>query len=93
MRLIDADALKDEVMKIWAYIQCITGDDVMDAVMTNIKNAPTVDAVAVVRCADCKWFDISESSGTVEPIGYKCKRKRMFVESDDFCKYGEVREE
>ena len=45
MRLIDADALKDEVMKIWAYIQCITGDDVMDAVMTDIKNAPTVDAI------------------------------------------------
>ena len=47
----------------------------------------------LVRCANCKWFDISESSGTVEPIFYKCKRKRRFVESDDFCKYGEVRKE
>lgn len=47
----------------------------------------------LVRCADCKWFDISEPSGTVEPIGYKCKRKSRFVESDDFCKYGEVRKE
>ena len=47
MRLIDADALKDEVMKIWAYIQCTTGDDVMNAVMTDIKNAPTVDAEPV----------------------------------------------
>ena len=46
----------------------------------------------LVRCADCKWFDISEPSGTVEPIFYKCKRKRRFVESDDFCKYGEARE-
>lgn len=47
----------------------------------------------LVRCADCKWFDITDPSGTVEPIGYKCKRKQRFVESDDFCKYGEAREE
>ena len=58
-----------------------------------IEDAPTVDAVQVVQCANCKWFDISEPSGTVEPIFYKCKRKSRFVESDDFCKYGEVRKE
>lgn len=46
----------------------------------------------IVRCADCKWFDISEPSGTVEPIGYICHRKYIFVESDDFCKRGERRE-
>lgn len=47
----------------------------------------------LVRCKDCKWFDISEPSGTVEPIGYKCKRRQIFVDSDDFCKRGERREE
>lgn len=46
-----------------------------------------------VRCANCKWFDISEPSGTVEPIGFRCKRRRIFVDSDDFCKRGERREE
>ena len=58
-----------------------------------IWNAPTVDAVQVVRCEDCKWFDRSEPSGTVEPIGYRCKRRWIFVDTDDFCKRGERREE
>lgn len=47
----------------------------------------------LVRCVDCKWFDISEPSGTVEPFGYRCKRRRIFVDADDFCKRGERREE
>ena len=49
--------------------------------------------VPIVRCGDCRWFDRSEPSGTVEPIGFRCMRKRIFVESDDFCKRGERREE
>lgn len=57
-----------------------------------IDEMPTMDAVPVVRCGECKWFDISEPSGTVEPIGYICHRKYIFVESDDFCKRGERRE-
>lgn len=95
MRLIDADALKDEVMKIWAYIQCVTGDDVMDAVMTDIKNAPTVDAVQVVRCRDCKHFELAyyKKDGT-ENFKYKrgvcCRKKRgMWVPKDWFCADGE----
>jgi hypothetical protein len=54
-----------------------------------INNAPTVDAVPVVRCGECKWFDRTELSGTVEPIGYRCKLKQRFVDVDDFCKRGE----
>lgn len=51
------------------------------------------DVVPVIRCVNCKWFDITEPSGTVEPIMFKCKRRQRFVESDDFCKYVERREE
>ncbi len=47
----------------------------------------------LVRCADCKWFDRGEPSGTVEPIEFRCKHGRRFVEADNFCKYGERREE
>ena len=50
-------------------------------------------AVPVVRCGECRWFDRGEPSGTVEPIGYRCKRGCRFVDADDFCKYGERREE
>lgn len=48
--------------------------------------------VQVIRCKDCKWFDITAPSGTVEPIGYRCKLKNIFVDMDDFCKRGERRE-
>lgn len=47
----------------------------------------------IVRCVDCKWFDITEPSGTIEPIGYRCRRRQIFVESDDYCKYGEMLKE
>lgn len=88
-RLIDADAV------VVMTATCPKGMDIdsfiagMGAVLDRIYEAPTVEET--IRCEDCKWFDISEPSGTVEPIFYKCKRKRRFVESDDFCKYGEVR--
>lgn len=90
-RLIDAEKLD-----VFSFT-CPKGMDIdsfiagMGAVLDMIYDAPTVQET--IRCEDCKWFDISESSGTVEPIGYKCKRRRIFVDSDDFCKRGERREE
>ena len=50
------------------------------------------DVVPVIRCVNCKWFDISEPSGTVEHIDYRCKRRWIFVDTDDFCKRGERRD-
>ena len=46
-RLIDADALIDEANSDGAY-------GYVDA--KQIADAPTVDAVPVVRCKDCKYF-------------------------------------
>ncbi len=89
MRLIDAEKL--DVVSF----TCPKGMDIdsfiagMGAVLDRIYDAPTVEET--IRCEDCKWFDISEPSGTVEPIGFRCKRKSIFVDTDDFCKYGEMR--
>lgn len=48
----------------------------------------------LIRCKDCKWFDTSDISGTVEPIGYRCKKvARLWREPDDFCKGAERKEE
>ena len=44
MRLIDADRL----------LQGYEDHDFIDTHI--IWNAPTVDAVPVIRCKDCKWF-------------------------------------
>ncbi len=58
-RLIDANALNmyfaDEQLanRGWKDEYCDFLDDVMEAV----DNAPTVDAVEVVRCKDCKFCE------------------------------------
>lgn len=73
MRLIDADALLEYLgiettectkckngFSIYGY--CKRGGDFQDACYA-IDSAPTVDAIEVVRCRDCKhnpletWFD------------------------------------
>ena len=60
MRLIDADALIDEmsVMVPWV-IESPEENARMDALSDAyeaVKNAPTIDAVPVVRCRECqKW--------------------------------------
>lgn len=49
-----------------------------------VENAPTIDAVKVVRCKDCRFL-IDRNDGT-----YGCYRH--FVEEcklDDYCSYGE----
>ena len=67
MRSIDADAL---YMKNGYSFQA----------QLEIKKAPTVDAVPVVRCKDCRKF--------------KTHGCRMVASGyDDFCSYGEGKEE
>ena len=46
----------------------------------------TVDAVEVVRCKDCRWF---------ENDGYhtNCKIMQFCVESEDYCSRGERKED
>ena len=58
----------------------------------HIKNAPTVDAVEVVRCSECKHFcpyEGEEHKGDcAELVGLE-----SCVYEDDFCSYGERRSE
>jgi hypothetical protein len=51
---------------------------------SKIENAPTVDAVEVVRCKDCKHLMFSDCYG-------ECGRAYLsgVVRPDDFCSYGE----
>lgn len=73
-RLIDANALIKEANKEGAY-------GYVDALQ--IANAPTVDAVEVVRCKDCKHITFSDCYG-------ECGATRMgIVGPDYFCSYGE----
>lgn len=90
MRMIDADALIEFIVEEAQDLRTLSTKTVGQA----ISKTPTVDAVPVIRCKDCKWYDMTDSSGTVEPIGYRCKKvNRLWREPDDFCKGAERREE
>lgn len=77
-RLIDADKLLGVIAEQERW-------NVSDFVYESIKNAPTIDAVEVVRCKDCKHYDGSYSY----PI---CCRWEDTIKPDDYCSYGEKME-
>ena len=93
-RLIDADALKEELAKrIPHFAQRIAFALCFDA----IRNAPTVDAVQVVRCGECKWWKCADES---EIIRYgdcthpsSAIRKNCLPNETWFCKDGERKEQ
>ena len=77
MRLIDADALMDKANSDGAY-------GYVDA--KQISEAPTVDAVPVTRCKDCKYWQDNND-------GYPHEECRWghgeTPDANDFCSYGE----
>lgn len=94
MRLIDADAMEKTILDFWgcdpAYCMDLNGWDSARAdvcTLERLKNAPTVDAVPVVRCKDCRHRD---------PEDHKCDCGEMErqgcpfrVDDDYYCAYGE----
>jgi len=59
----------------------------------DLKNLPTADVVEVVRCRDCTWWkSIFSWNGKEHKV---CVRGSVEPprESDDYCSYGERREE
>ena len=76
-RLIDADALIEEALTEGAY-------GYVDA--KQIANAPTVDAVEVVRCKDCLYS--RERYGHIECI-HGISYRNTWNKPDFYCSYGE----
>ena len=78
MRLIDADVLEQKMASPFVT----TYKDARQAV----KDAPTVDAVPVVRCKDCEYY--VETNGRIGT----CELTISGAEDDGFCAWG-VRKE
>lgn len=78
-RLIDANALIKEANADGAY-------GYVDA--KQIADAPTIDAVEVVRCMDCKYYEIHKPK-----VLENCERNGYIIpmKPGDFCSYGEKR--
>ena len=81
MRLIDGNALMDEANSDGAY-------GYVDA--KQISEAPTIDAVEIVRCRDCKHYRPQKKSAHWENRANYCNRiVTIKVRPYDFCSYGE----
>ena len=86
MRLIDADALNEHKLSITPLRYHVGWNNAIDAV---IKNAPTIDAVPVVRCKDCKWGKAWKNAFGIE--GFKCDLLCVDLSPEAFCSHGERR--
>ena len=79
MRLIDADALKT--------IRSIQSADYnsIETIQNWIDNAPTIDAVPVVRCKDCKYY----TNPYRREKKYCTRGAYVKVNDNDYCSFGE----
>ena len=88
MRLIDVDALKETIHRQHYRLSNAinTTDHGMFTVGIDqaIDEQPTIDAVPVVRCKDCKRFEphCNGKAGL-------CPKRHGVARADDFCSYGE----
>ena len=67
----------------------INGETTMKCVERAIKAIPTADVVEVVRCRDCVHFD--RKTSTCNHFGYYTYAPD--VDEDDYCSYGERKEQ
>ena len=88
MRLIDADWVLEHTKPYelsdedWS----VTGGTAIRLIHNAIDGAPTIDAVTVVRCKDCKYGDYDSEPDDA----MVCTRTNdgYWRHGDDFCSYG-----
>ena len=83
MRLIDADALKSKVQaQEWKRDPAVML--ALDWIYMLINEQPTIDAVPVVRCKDCKHYN---TTGCSKGFGW-CESMDRGVSDDFYCANG-----
>ncbi len=106
-RLVDADELmwrksslvepRDKAVSMGkpfsddeVYAYRLGWNDAIDSIM---EYAPTVDAVEVVRCKDCKYYlNSNEKCGLIDTRLHFYETDKTWTE-DCFCSWGERRED
>jgi hypothetical protein len=87
-RLVDANVLIEKEKPM----DSITHGMVMAVQSEHILDAPTVDAVEVVRCCDCQNCTTFQQAADSEVLLFCEKWKgHQMVDPTDFCSYGERR--
>lgn len=80
MRLIDAKALLDRISNAKRYMDAFN-------IISYVINAPTVDAVPVIRCRDCKHRGTDECPMHIN--GQSADEAFLRTVDDDYCSHGE----
>lgn len=95
MRLIDGDVLWEKLDDEPWYDNA----DRDEIALPIVAAAPTVDAVVVTRCKDCKHSALPSEltqrygkPGTLTCHNRRAPCNRRNVSEDDFCSYGEPKE-
>ena len=85
MRLIDADqASSIENLDQYSDLAAVLGD--VQTVRDILADAPTIDAVPVVRCQECRYYPTAK----VNEKGFLiCPASGMEITETDYCSYGE----
>ena len=78
--LIHRDGLKQTLLDLGFYPAIVK---------SALEKAPTVDAVPVVRCKDCKW---SKRDNLLDKHWCKHFLCESEVRENDYCSYGERRD-
>ncbi len=94
MRPIDADRLKDSIM-LTCDLGGWTGETLLQikkVAVKYIENEPTIDAVEVVRCKDCKHRRGICSMRYIEMVG-EDERIHDYSTDNGYCSWGERRED
>ena len=95
MRLIDADALMEKSLK---DANCyMDNNDIKHGyhnVQCLIYDAPTIDAVLVVRCKDCRhWCEMQNLTGACLRLCAIDGALWMGTDATDFCSFAERKDD
>ena len=94
MRPIDADAMKRVYQEVLcSHVACIDCSFFMDdkycRFETMLSEAPTINAIPVVRCRECNKGEIDDPDF---PDEYYCHAGCGWNKGDFYCAYGERKE-
>lgn len=92
MKLIDADKLSKDGYFLERNYQKDSTTNVIE--IRKIEDIPIVDAVPVIRCKDCKWYELPSHKITKNCVRWmKSNGILLSIEPNDYCSYGEIRED
>ena len=96
MRLIDADALEKKLNedRKWLIEQGMRGTEniLVHYLMRNLYEAPTINAVSVVRCKDCMYSE-TDDMGFYYCVHDIIGGYGATLDADTFCSYGERKDD